>query len=133
MSLDDISFLNDSPKSGQNLLIMRIRQLEKDNKALIEINEGYKNELQQKSIALQKSTSEYASLKRQYEELLQRVSQLRLENRIIQSANSSPNNSNSSDSSDLIASLRRQAHQISQRKEFYKSELSKCEATISNL
>ena len=125
---EELLSIDNSVKYYEVQLETRIRQLENENDSLIELNNSYKNEIHQKTILLNKSAKEYSKLKTQYDELQMKFKKLSKINDAKEETQIDPN-----DNDDVIISLRKQVQQITQRKEYYKKELEKSEAALSNL
>ena len=94
----------------------KIKLLKTENENYSKTNDLLQNELQQKAHALEQSTKAYSSLKIQYEELLARLTEMRLESISYNSMNSSNSSqqqsekggeNNVSNKDELIEQLRR--------------------------
>jgi hypothetical protein len=94
--------------------VERVKQLEEENRGLLQTNELFQDELRQKTNALAKSARDYAVLKSQYEELLARVTEMHAAQRS-QSSQPSPS---------LDDHLRGELQRTSLRKAEYKSQAS---------
>lgn len=116
------------------LVNSKVGKIEKENASLIALNEIFKEELQQKTLALQKSNHDYELLKSQYEELLMLITELHTENQKNQSPEQSPLSSPNEKSGDnIVNSLKKQIDQITERKNEYKKHNKMLNQKISNL
>ena len=102
--------------------LSRLKKVEEENESLLKLNELFREELGQKTLALQKSADAYSQLKKQYEELLTRVTELHFEKE-----KSSPVTPKSS------PDLRAQLQILTKRKEEYKSLAVEMKSRISEL
>jgi chromosome segregation ATPase len=124
MELDDLSTSRDY-REKYNAALRRIQKLEQEHASLLELNDIFKQELEQKTTALKKSSSDYAALKKQYEELLNRVTELHLEHQLNQST-PSPDRA-------IVDSLRSQIQKLSIRKTNFKSQAARLRQRVESL
>jgi chromosome segregation ATPase len=111
--------------------LQRIQTLEQEQRSTLELNEMFKEELQQKTQAIEKSSNAYSALKTQYEELLMRVTELHRENQLNQSPQASPGSP--PPDTGLVDSLREQIQAISVRKSEHKNEVLRLRARVDEL
>jgi chromosome segregation ATPase len=111
--------------------LQRIQALEQAQRSTLELNEMFKEELQQKTEAIEKSSTAYSALKTQYEELLMRVTELHRENQLNQSPLASP--ASSPPDTGLVDSLREQIRAILVRSSEYKNEVLRLRARVDAL
>ena len=91
--------------------LKRLKKVEDENESLLKLNELFREELGQKTLALQKSADAYSQLKKQYEELLTRVTELQFEKRPPREGVGSP---------EVASGLRSQVQALRKRKSEYK-------------
>ena len=91
--------------------LKRLKKVEDENESLLKLNELFREELGQKTLALQKSADAYSQLKKQYEELLTRVTELQFEKRPLREGARSP---------EVASGLRSQVQALMKRKGEYK-------------
>lgn len=104
-------------------MMARLNRVEQENISLLASNDLFKEELQQKTSALQKSTSDYSTLKKQYEELLMLITDLHEENQKFYSPLSSPMSQQPQNNGEqAILKLKKQINQINRRKAEYKEQ-----------
>ena len=118
--MNDIHADSENLKSQLNSALKKIHKLEEENISLNQFNEIYKEEIKQKSEALQKATNEYSTLRTQYEELLLRVTELHIENQTITS-NQSPATSQKISQSDQN-NIKLQVEEIKKSRDEYKNK-----------
>lgn len=105
-----------------------------ENKSLIHLNEMLQSELEQKNEALEKTQASYISLKYQYEELLRRLTDLRLENRSAGSPPVSPKKDASFiNVNSEIDELRNKIKRKVEKNDILKNRVSHLETEINRL
>ena len=119
----------------------KIKLLKTENENYAKTNDLLQNELQQKAYALEQSTKAYSSLKIQHEELLARLTEMRLENISLNSSLNSSNssqqpiekddNNDTSNKDDLIERLQHKIEKKNKKIEKYKQMVQNIQQELS--
>jgi DNA repair exonuclease SbcCD ATPase subunit len=123
MNLDELSSPRDY-REKYNTAVRRIQKLERAHASLLGLNDIFKQELEQKQNALQQSAAEYAKLKKEYEEILARLTEVCIENQ---------NRPPPSPDPVLVDSLREQIQKLSVRKSGFKNQAVRLRQRVEQL